>query len=372
MPSRYERLARRALAPSGIEPNGTQPWDPQIHDPRFYARALREGSLGLGDSYVDGWWDCKELDEFFCRILRAKLHRSGPRGWSGRVLRLRAQWLNLQSRARAFIPAEVHYDLGNDLFRATFDTRITGSCAYWKDASGLDEAQDAKHDLVCRKLGLEAGQRVLDIGCGWGAFMKFAAERYGVECVGVTVSREQVALGRELCAGLPVEFKLMDYREVEGRFDRVVSMGMFEHVGHRNHRVYFETAERVLEEDGLFLLHTIGSNVTGTHIDPWLDKHIFPNGLLPSIAQIGHAIEDLFVMEDWHNFGADYDRTLMAWFRKFDASWETLSGRYDERFYRLWKYYLLSCAGGFRARLIQLWQIVLSKTGVAGGYVPVR
>ena len=271
-----------------------------------------------------------------------------------------------------FVPAEVHYDLGNDLFRATFDSRLTGSCGYWKDAADLDTAQEAKHDLVCCKLGLKPGARVLDIGCGWGAFMKFAAERYGAECVGVTVSKEQVARGRELCAGLPVEFRLSDYREVTGEFDHLVSMGMFEHVGYKNYDAYMRVAERCLQDDGLFLLHTIGSNYTTHNIDVWLDKYIFPNGVLPSVAQLGAAMEHRFVMEDWHNFGADYDKTLMAWFEKFDANWKQLEPRYGARFYRLWKYYLLSCAGAFRARRIQLWQLVLSRRGRVGGYVSVR
>jgi cyclopropane-fatty-acyl-phospholipid synthase len=243
-------------------------------------------------------------------------------------------------------------------------------------ASDLDAAQEAKHDLICRKLGLARGQRVFDIGCGWGAFMKYAAERYGVECTGVTVSREQIRWGEERCRGLPVRFVFGDYRRLPtdalGPYDHLASMGMFEHVGNKNYRDYFEVANRLLKDDGLFLLHSIGSTYSDFQIDPWLDKYIFPNAVLPSVSQIGTAIEGLFMVEDWHNFGADYDRTLMAWFEKFDRNWPTLAARYDERFYRLWKYYLLSCAGGFRARVIQLWQIVLSKHGVPGGYQTVR
>lgn len=360
------------LEPAGLSADGPEPWDPQIHDPRLYERVLRLGSLGLGEAYMDGWWDCEQLDEFFCRLMAAGLQRRTPRTPKLALYQLRARFTNRQRGRRAFVPAEVHYDLGNDLFEATFDSRLTGSCGYWKGALDLDAAQEAKHDLVCRKLGLKPGQRVLDIGCGWGAFMKFAAERYGVECLGVTISREQVAWGRERCEGLPVEFQLMDYRDLHGEFDHVVSMGMFEHVGDRNYETYFATAERVLRPEGLFLLHTIGANYSTHAIDPWLDKYIFPGGVLPSIRQIGEAIEDRFIAEDWHNFGADYDRTLMAWMAKFDSNWPRLREKYGDRFYRLWKYYLLCCAGGFRARAMQLWQIVLSKRGVPGGYTPVR
>jgi len=234
------------------------------------------------------------------------------------------------------------------------------------------KAQEAKLDLVCRKIGLEEGQRVLDIGCGWGSFAKFAAEKYGAQVVGITVSKEQVALGKELCKGLPVELRLQDYREVDETFDHIVSLGMFEHVGCKNYREYFKVAQRCLKEGGLFLLHTIGSNVSARSGEPWLTKYIFPGGMLPSMAQVARAAEGLFVIEEAHNFGADYDKTLMAWFANFDAAWLSLRARYDDRFYRMWKYYLLMCAGTFRARSNQLWQIILSPHGVAGGYRAIR
>jgi cyclopropane-fatty-acyl-phospholipid synthase len=372
MSSRLKRTIERLLEPAAVRLNGPDPWDLQVHDERLYERVLAQGSLGLGEAYVEGWWDCAQLDEFFHRALRSGA-RAGLRDpWRLLPFYLQARLRNLQTRRRAHIPARVHYDLGNELFEATFDRRLTGSCGYWRNATDLDAAQEAKHDLICRKLGLKPGQRVLDIGCGWGAFMKFAAERYGVECVGMTVSSEQVAWGQARCAGLPVTFLLMDYRDITGTYDHLVSMGMFEHVGNKNHRTYFEVAHRSLRDDGLFLLHTIGANESGHALDPWLDRYIFPNAVLPAIAQIGRALEGLFVVEDWHNFGADYDKTLVAWFQKFDTRWPGLAARYGERFYRLWKYYLLSCAGGFRARVIQLWQLVLSKRGVPGGYVSVR
>jgi cyclopropane-fatty-acyl-phospholipid synthase len=214
--------------------------------------------------------------------------------------------------------------------------------------------------------------KVLDIGCGWGSFAKFAAERYGVSVVGVTVSKEQVALAQELCAGLPVEIILQDYREIKGQFDAIVSLGMFEHVGDKNYRVYFDVARRCLKDGGLFLLHTIGKSVSSRVTDAWIDKYIFPNGVLPSVKQIVSAIEGIFVMEDWHNFGPDYDKTLMVWHQNFEAHWPELKKNYSERFYRMWRYYLLACAGAFRSRSIQLWQIVLSKDGVKGGYISIR
>lgn len=364
----YRALLEDVIAGAGVTIDGGRPWDIVVRDPRFFQRVLAEGELGLGESYMDGWWDAEQLDELVARILWAGLDQKVPHAWSTRTRIALAKLTNLQSRRRAFMVGERHYDLGNDLFSAMLDGRMNYSCAYWEGAASLDEAQENKLDLLCCKLGLEPGMRVLDIGCGWGAFGKYAAEHYGVEVVGITVSKEQVALGQRLCEGLPVEFRLMDYRDLKGFFDRVVSVGMIEHVGPRNYRPYFEAAHRCLAPGGLFLLHTIGANQSTTSPNPWMHRYIFPNGKLPSIAQISHAVEGLFVMEDWHGFGPDYDRTLLAWHQNVTEAWPALAGRYDERFRRMWSYYLLSCAGAFRARHIQLWQVVLSKGGVPGGY----
>lgn len=360
-----------ALAAGDIRIDGSRPWDIQVHDDRFYRRVLSEDALGLGESYMEGWWDAEQLDEFFCRLVRIDL--SDVRmSWQRKWTIARDRLVNRQSKSRASLIGERHYDRGNDLFEVMLDRRLTYTCGYWKNAANLDEAQEAKLDLVCRKIGLKPGQTVLDIGCGWGSFLKFAAENYGASCVGVTVSREQVELGRELCQGLPVEIRLQDYRDVTGRFDHVVSLGMFEHVGPKNYRPFFQKARECLKDDGLLLLHTIGNLFSDTTTDPFTEKYIFPNSVIPSVAQIGGAIERLFVMEDWHNFGPDYDPTLMAWNQNFEAGWESLRPRYGETFYRMWRYFLLSSAGSFRARKMQLWQIVLSKRGVPGGYTSIR
>ncbi|MEX6503687.1 cyclopropane fatty acyl phospholipid synthase [Pseudomonas zhanjiangensis] len=357
---------------AGISLDGQQPWDLQVHDARLYERVLSQGTLGLGEAYMDGWWDCQCLDQFVFRALRAGLRErvgvSAYEAW----LALRGVVANLQSKARASIVGEHHYDLGNQLYRCMLDSHMTYTCGYWRTAEDLEHAQQDKLDLVCRKLDLQAGQRVLDIGCGWGSFAEFAARRYGAEVVGITISQEQAELAQRRCADLPVEIRLADYRTLDESFDHVVSLGMFEHVGWKNYRTYMQVVRRCLSDHGLFLLHTIGSNQSGVHGDPWMDKYIFPNGDLPSIAQIGKAIEPDWVMEDWHNFGADYDRTLMAWHANFEQHWEQLAVDYDLRFQRMWRYYLLSCAGAFRARKNQLWQIVLSKHGVHGGYRSLR
>lgn len=355
-----KEAVEKMLSKAGVTINGDQPWDIRVLDPQFYERLLADGTLGAGESYVDGWWDCPRLDEMFHKVLRAKIDQELG-SWRLLMNIVRAKVLNQQKKSKAFEVGEKHYDLGNDLYENMLDRRMVYSCGYWKNASTLDEAQEHKLELVCKKLGLKPGMRVLDIGCGWGSFAKYAAEKYQVSVVGITISQEQKILAEEACKNLPIEIRLMDYRDLNESFDRVVSIGMFEHVGYKNYRRYMEIASRCLKEGSLFLLHTIGTNTTGVCTDPWLDKYIFPNSMIPSIRQIGKAIEGLFVMEHWENFGPDYDKTLMAWFSNFHRNWEKIKSKYDDRFYRMWKYYLLSCAGAFRARYNHVWQILMSR-----------
>lgn len=361
----------KPLEEADIRIGGPRPWDIHLKSPDVLDRVLAKGSLGFGEAYMDGAWDADQLDEFFHRALRARLDKT-VRPLSLIAYSLRARCFNLQNKKRAWQVGRQHYDLGNDFYSAMLDPRLTYTCGYWKDASNLAEAQEAKLDLICQKLQLKKGMRVLDIGCGWGSFMGYAAEHYGVECVGLTISKEQTELGRQKCRGLPVEFRMQDYRQVHERFDRVVSIGMFEHVGSKNYRTYMDVARRCLADDGLFLLHTIGRNVHKPGGDPWIDKYIFPNGELPTLHQVGESLEGLFVVEDLHNFGADYDKTLMAWNANVEAAWPRFEKKLGQRFYRMWRYYLLSSAGAFRARNIQVWQWVLSKQGVVGGYSRVR
>jgi len=359
-----EKTVRDLLGRAGIGINGKQAWDIQVLNPKFYDRLLAEGSLAVGESYMDGWWECEKLDELVRRAMKSKLEQM-VHGWREYLDTARAILFNPQLRYHAFYNAERHYDIGSDLYDKMLDKRKIYSCGYWQGAKTLDQAQVNKLELIFKKIGLKRGMRLLDIGCGWGALAEYAARKYGATVVGITVSSDQYREARERCKDLPVKIKLQDYRDLTGRFDRIVSVGMFEHVGYKNYRRFMETARRCLTDDGVFLLHTIGNNESNTKVDPWIQRYIFPNALLPSIKQIGAAMEGLFVMEDWHNFGPDYDKTLMAWFQNFDRHWESLKKDYDERFYRMWKFYLLGCAGAFRARVIQVWQIVLSKYGVA-------
>ncbi|QWT18611.1 cyclopropane fatty acyl phospholipid synthase [Bacillus sp. NP157] len=358
--------AQGLLAQAGITINGHRPVDISVLDERTYPRVFAHGSLGLGESFMDGWWDCPDLPGFMARVLASHVDES-LRSLDTLLAHFRARFLNMQRGEHAWDVGRQHYDLGNDLFEAMLGKRMVYSCGYWANAWNLDDAQEAKLDLICRKLGLTPGQRILDIGCGWGEALKFAAERYGVSGVGVTISKEQAEYARELCRGLPIEIRLQDYRELDERFDAVLSVGMFEHVGGKNYRTWFEVARRCVRPDGLVLLHSIGSNGGPGRPDPWIDKYIFPNSMIPAMAQVAEALEDLFVVEDWHNFGPDYDRTLMAWLANFESAWPQLSARYDERFRRMWRYYLGCSAGIFRSRRDQLWQLTLSPHGVAGG-----
>jgi cyclopropane-fatty-acyl-phospholipid synthase len=367
-----KRLVQDLLDHAGVRINGDSPHDMKVHEPALYPRLVAGGSLALGECYMDGWWDCEALDQFFDRIMSARLDKKVRQSkailWATLITRL----TNPQSRAMAFKIGERHYDTGNDLFTVMLDKRLNYSCAYWQAANTLDEAQEAKLELTCRKLDLRPGMRVLDIGCGWGGFAIYAAEKYGVEVTGITVSREQVKLARRLCEGLPVKIELQDYRDLQGAFDRIVSIGMFEHVGVTNYRTFMQVVRRCLKKDGLFLLHTIAGNSSVRSMDPWIATYIFPNSMLPSARQITAAAEGLFVVEDWHSFGSHYDRTLMAWHRNVTENWHRIRETYDRRFYRMWTYYLLSCAGSFRARRNQLWQIVFSRNGLRQDYLSIR
>jgi cyclopropane-fatty-acyl-phospholipid synthase len=358
-----QEIVRQLLASADIAINGNRPWDIQVHNERLYRRVLRETELGLGESYMDGWWDCQALDECINRIFQANLDTKVTGNWKTSLYVLTTKLFNRQKLSRAAQVGEQHYDLGNDFYRKMLDSRLNYTCAYWKNADNLEQAQVAKLELVCRKIGLKPGMTVLELGCGWGSFAKYAAENYGARVVAVNISKEQVQLAKELCQGLPVEVRQQDYRSVTGIYDAVISIGILEHVGYKNYRRYMEVVDRCLKADGVAFIHTIGTSVSTTYANRWTNKYIFPNGMLPSVAQIALAMEGLFVMEDWHNFGPDYDKTLMAWYENFNANWPNFKEQYGERFYRMWRFYLLSSAGSFRSRHQQLWQLVMTKTG---------
>jgi len=367
-----EKFIRDLFTLAEIEINGSRPWDIQVHNPNFYTRVLSGGSLAFGESYMDAWWDCEVLDKMICRMLHANLTEKLKLSFKLLWHHLRARLINLQKTSRAYDIGKRHYDIGNDLFICMLDKLMNYSCAYWRNANDLDSAQLAKLDLICRKVKLGKGMHVLDIGCGWGSFARYAVENHNVKVTGITVSSEQQKLARQLCNGLDIKIELMDYRDLSQSFDSIVSIGMFEHVGYKNYHTYFKVADSCLKPGGHFLLHTIGNNYSVKSTDPWIDKYIFPNSQLPSAQQITNAYEGIFKLEDWHNIGFNYDKTLMAWHQRFNACWHNLKDKYSERFRRMWNFYLLSSAGSFRSGKNQVWQIVFSKIKSKEPYESVR
>lgn len=364
-----EALVRAIFDEADVGVDGRRPGDILVKNPGFYERLIRDASIGLGESYMDEWWECDALDLFIEKLLRVDVKQKIQGSLKMKLLTLQALVTNMQSRARARQVAEAHYDIGNDLYEVMLCKRMVYTCGYWKNASTLDEAQEHKLDLICRKAGLAPGMRVLDLGCGFGGFAMFAAERYGVEVKGVTISKEQQRWGaaeaqRRGLAG--VELCLEDYRNQYGRYDRVVSIGMLEHVGWRNHRNFMEVVHRCLKPEGIAVLHTIGSNESQKHGIPFFEKYVFPNAASPSMAQLGRASENLFAIEDVHNIGPDYRPTLLAWWKNFEAGYPTLDhAKYDGRFWRMWRFYLLAAAGAVAARESQLWHLVLTRIGRA-------
>jgi len=373
-----KQIITELLDLAGIKVDGSAPFDIEVLDQRFYQRVLKDHSLGLGEAYMDGWWSAQSVDSFICKALSARLDKRLKKNPSIAMQLLLARLMNMQTKLRSLQVADIHYNLDNELYSHMLGPTMSYTCAYWKGATTLEEAQDNKHDLVCRKLNLSSEDRVLELGCGWGGFAEFAAKNYGCKLVSVNISTEQIKYARERCKGLNVEFFECDYRDSDAynpqgiEFDKVVSIGMCEHVGHKNYDVLMNVVCNNLKNHGLFLLHTIGGNHFSTQCEPWTHKYIFPHGVLPSITGLASAMEEEFVMEDWHNFGVNYDRTLLAWHENFVKNWDKIKHKYDDRFYRMWTYYLLSCAGMFRSRDAQLWQVVMSKHGLPGGYESVR
>jgi cyclopropane-fatty-acyl-phospholipid synthase len=378
---RYAKLAADLLAEADIKVGGARPWDIAVHDARFYKRAIAGGAIGLGESFMDGWWDCPALDQAIARMLRADLRdklKVAP--WMAADIvaehlpNLGYIWPGLRpflSRFRSYrAVAETHYEAGNEFYAALLGKNMLYSCTYWPNATTLDEAEDAKLEMSCRKLGLEPGMRVLDIGCGWGGFAKYTAQHYGVSVVGYTISAEQRALAQEKCKGLPVELRLDDFHNITGTYDRVASFGMFEHIGRGNYDAYMRIVHDHLVDDGVFLLESIGDNISGSQCNPWFQKYIFsaPTSMFPSIKEIAAVAEGRFIVEDWHNFGADYAPTLRAWHVNLVANRDWIVTRYGERFYRMFVFYLLSCAGAFEARVYQMWQILFAKQGLTQGF----
>lgn len=370
--NRYKVAVQELISETGITINGNRPYDIQVHNPGFYQRVLSQGSLGLGESYMEGWWDCEDLDTFFNKIFTNGIEKKVQNNRKFFWLFIKAKFFNLQTKSKALQSIAHHYDIGNMLYESMLDPLMMYSCGYWEGASTLNEAQEQKLKLICEKLQLKPGQKVLDIGCGWGGFAYYAVKNYKVNVVGVTISKEQQKVAIERCKGLNVEIRFQDYRDIDEKFDRIVSIGMLEHVGYKNYDRFMKVISNNLTDSGLCLLHFIASNKTDLNADPWIHKYIFPSGLIPSLTQIGKAMEEKLLLEDLHNIGLHYYYTLKAWQENFKKSKEFLKKEYDETFCRMWNFYLAISAASFNSRRLNLWQIVVAKPNFEGEYKSIR
>lgn len=355
-----QEFVNNLLTIAGININGSNPCDIKVLDPKFYQAVIKQGSLGVGEAYMNGWWDSAALDQTVAKVLEAKLE---TRIKSSDLLFLyfKSKFFNMQSKVHALRVAQQHYDLSNAFYAKMLDPWMQYTSANYSKADNLNQAQENKLDQICKKLQLKPGDHVLELGCGFGGFAKFAAERYGCRVTGYNISKEQVSWARNWTQGLPVEIRQQDYRTATGTYDKALAIGLLEHVGYKNYRTLMQTAYNCLKPNGLFILNNVGGNYSNVTTDPWLEKYIFPGSVMPSPAQFGKAIENLFVLENWENNGLDYDRTCMDWFENFNRNWSEFKDKYDEKFYRMWKYYLLLCAGSFRARKNQNWEVLISK-----------
>ncbi len=367
-----KQIIANLLKKADIQIDGNRDFDITVHNPKLYQRVIDNGSVGLGEAYMEGWWDAKALDQFFYKLFIANLARAVKPTIKDLLFLLQNKLLNRQTKTGSLKVIKEHYDLSADLYTAFLDPYNQYTCGYFKDTKDLNKAQEQKLDLICRKLQLKKTDQVLDIGCGWGGFAKYAASHFGCSVTGITISEEQAKYAREFTKGLPVKIKVCDYRDIKGEFDKVVIVGMIEHVGHKNYPTIIKKVHSILKDDGLFLLHTIGTQDSKGTMDLWINKYIFPNSQLPTLSSLVLAIDNLLILEDLHNFSAYYDPTLMAWMKNFDQNWHRFKDQYNEKFYRMFKYYFLASAAVFRARKNQLWQIVLSKNGIKGGYSSVR
>ncbi len=369
--SLFEARVKSQLEPIGIQFSGDGDLAIRVKRPRFYKRAALQGSLGFGESYADGDWECDHLDKIVAHILRNSV---GIGALPHLFLYLRSALFNMQTVVRAKRVAMQHYDITTNVFEWMLDPYLQYTCGYWPGANTLELAQTQKMDLVIKKLGLEAGDHLLDIGCGWGGLARYASERYGIKTYGLSISHSQLEYAAQLCEGLDCEFRYGDYRHLEEiypqQFDAISIIGVTEHIGYKNYRSLYQVMRDRLKEDGLVLQHCITDMKSKKHTEPFTDKYIFPGGVVPSVAQLSEAMDSSFVLEDLHNFGADYDLTLMAWHRNLSSVKSKIINQpgLDERFYRVWEYYLLSCAALFRVRKAQLMQWVLSPKGVEDGY----
>lgn len=345
-------------------------WNIHSHD--TMKRIVTDWEYELGETYISGGWDVGkgELRELL-GILRYNFQEIIPTGINKAIMllqRLPQQW-NRISKSRRHI--KHHYDMDTELFRSFLDKDMHYSCAYFTNVShSLEQAQQDKCRMIAQKLLLKPGHTVLDIGCGWGSLAMYLAENHGVKVTGITLSKEQlkIAIMRAEERGLNhlVNFQLIDYRKLDGNFDRIVSVGMFEHVGKPYFKTYFRNIKKLLKSNGVALIHTIGRSGPPGVTNPWIRQHIFPGGYIPALSEVTSSVEDsLLVITDVEILRHHYAQTLAAWYNRFRNRQEEIKTRYGEYFYRLWEFYLNICEISFKHSDLVVFQIQLSRSNNA-------
>ncbi len=371
----FKPLLESLLEGSGVKLDGGRPWDIRVRNDRLYRRALR-GSLGIGESYMAGDWDCEALDELFRRVLTSDAQQRPLIRAAGALKALQSRLMNLQTKRRSRAVAEEHYDIDHRMYAMFLGPWNQYTCCFFDGTTDLERAEVTKLEMLCDKLELKAGERLLDIGCGWGGFAKYAARTRGCEVTGISLSEEQIRYAIEFTKGLPVTIRKLDYRDLPESglppFDKISIVGMLEHVGYKNYPGIMAVVHQMLRPDGLFLLHTIGNCEKTTVVDPWIEKYIFRNSMAPAMSQLADAAEGKFVIEDWENYGHHYAPTLQAWYERFNANWDRIRALptprpFDERFRRLWNYYLMSSKAAFEVEKLHLWQLVMTRRNSGRG-----
>lgn len=337
-----------------------------VADDSFYYDVAVKGSLGLGEGFVSGKWTTPDLVSTIRKLSDSPL-LTKVQYWLGWLYPL--QWLKSlvllvlgQTRAEAREVGSQHYDLSTAMYENMLGKPMIYSCGYWKGVDTLEDAQNQKMDLLCRKLQLKPGQSVLEIGCGWGDFAIYMANNYGVTVVGLTISENQrlTAEKRAKLAGVEdkVVFLLEDYRDHTLKYDRIVSVGMLEHVSSSMLSTYFQQVHDLLLTGGLAVIHSITKKQSTSIRDPWISKYIFPNSAIPSNSSWVSALNHVALeIEDVQNIGPDYAKTLHAWYDRYTRFCDMVSSENG----RMWQFYLNCCEAQFLSRNLNVWQMVLSK-----------
>ena len=354
-------LLEPMLARAGVSIGGKESCDIQVADQRFYRVVLTQGSLGLGEAYLRGWWTCNDLEELSYRLIQSGLYKASLLLPLPLVADLVHATFNQQSKEKSLRVAVQHYSLGNDIFLSFLGSYHNYSCGYYLETDDLDEAQRLKLEKGCRLLDLRPGDRVLDVGGGWGEFARYAATHHGCQVTSINIADEQIKFAKEYCKDASVEVRRCDYRDITGRFDKIMVMAMLTHVGYKNYRQFMEIMARCLEPGGMMLIESVGGHKSMKNCEPWINRYIFPGGVLPSLRQIDAAIAGLFSRKVLDEFGSSYVHTLRAWNRNFLQAWPAHQCRYDERVRLMFEYFFQTVAGAFRAGYLLHWHILLQK-----------